>query len=98
MEKYGEQRPYKKLSEEIILALNNPVETDISNSFRRYLMERGDKNQELVDRIIDCKNLRYSKKETGSIMLRNLDPKEVAKNCQLFFANAYTEISTVFND
>ena len=35
MEEYGEQRPYKKLSEEIIHALDNPVEMDVANSFRR---------------------------------------------------------------
>ena len=95
VEEYGEQVPYKKLSEEIIVALDNPVEQDISRSFRRYIKERGSTNPELVERLIECRNLRYSKKETGSLMLRNLDPIVVAKNCQVFFAKAFREVQNL---
>lgn len=94
IEEYGTQVPYKKLSDEIIMALDSSVEQSISCSFRRYIKEKGSKNPELAERFIECKNLRYSKKETGSLMLRNLDPAVVADNCQLYFAKAYREIQS----
>lgn len=93
LEKYGEQRPYRKLSDEIIHALDNSTEEDISCSFRKYLMERGISNPELVNRLIECKYLRYSKKDTGSMMLRGLDPKKVAEKCQIYFAGACRDIA-----
>lgn len=95
IEEYGEQIPYKKLSDEIIAALDNPAEHDISSSFRRYIRERGANNPELAERFIECRRLRYSKKETGSLMLRNLDPTVVANNCRLYFANAFREIQAL---
>lgn len=75
---------YRKLSEEIQLAIRKNVKEEIirSSKFRK----------ELTLKIYQSKYLYYSKKLHGEKMLRNIDPSVVATKCRKYFFNTFNRL------
>jgi hypothetical protein len=75
---------YIKLSERLIEA----VQTEA----KEYIKALPGTNTEYVDQIVNSRCLYYSKKLHGDIMLRNIEPQNVAKDCTVYFRAVYFEL------
>lgn len=73
---------YKKLSDEIIHGLDGEFKVNLSE----------DSKNKLAISIAYNKQLYYSKSLHGDMMLREIMPDEVKKNCNIFFKEAYDQL------
>lgn len=86
IERYGYfEEEYKKLSDEIIRGLDGEFKVSLS----------GDTKNKLALNIAYNKHLYYSKSLHGDMMLREILPDEVNKNCNLFFKDAYEQLKSL---
>lgn len=85
LEKYGVfDGKYIKLSDELIKA--------IQFDSKEYIERLAGTNKEYVKQIVNSKSLYYSKKLHGDLMLRNILPENVAKECTYYFRNIFHKL------
>lgn len=85
IEKYGVfDGEYIKLSDQIIQAIQFDSKEYIKNLTRT--------NKRYVEQIVNSRCLYYSKKLHGDMMLRNIVPENVAKECFHYFRNTYYDL------
>lgn len=77
---------YVKLSDQIIDAIQIKV--------KEYINTLSNINLDYAKRIYESRDLYYSKKIHGYVMLNNIDPQIVAENCKVYFACFYRELLT----
>ena len=75
---------YLKLSEQLMKA----IRTDS----KQYISQLHGTNREIVDQILDSKELYYNKNLHGDIMLRNIDPVTVSRKCRKYFSPAFNKL------
>lgn len=75
---------YIKLSEQLVKA--------IQYDSKKYIESLPRVNKGYVNQIVNSRALYYSKKLHGDIMLRNIVPENVAKECQHYFRPTYCEL------
>lgn len=75
---------YTKLSDRIICAIQTEV--------KDYIGELKGIKLSYVKQIIESRDLYYSKKLHGDIMLRNIQPDIIADKCRKYFGGTYNEI------
>ena len=86
IEEYGWfENGYVKLSDQII----SVIQTNIKD----YVMMLPQANSDCVKQIIESRDLYYSKKLHGDIMLRNIRPDVVAKKCRKYFMGTHNELA-----
>lgn len=86
IEEYGVfEGKYYKLSDELIKA----IQTDA----KEYIGVLRNVNQEYVRKITESRDLYYSKKLHGQVMLNKIEPSKVAAICNKYFSNAYYALS-----
>lgn len=87
IEEYGwGKNGYVKLSDQII----SVIQTDIKDYVRK--LHRA--NPDCVKQIRESRDLYYSKKLHGDIMLRNICPGVVAEKCRQYFMGTYNELAS----
>jgi hypothetical protein len=87
IEEYGWfEGEYIKLSDQIIDAIQTGI--------KDYIREKKNSNASYVKQIVDSRNLYYSKKLHGDMMLRNIDPNIVMDKCRRYFGNTYSQIAS----
>lgn len=90
IEDYGfNNNTYIKLSDQIIYAMQGVI----AGLFKNVKSC----NKEYLKQIRYSKDLNYSKKLHGDIMLRQLEPKCVAKNCRKYFKPFYSDLLNLNN-
>ena len=75
---------YKKLSEELIKALYVPYRNDLDID-----------NEDIIELIKDNRELSYSKKIEGQIMLMYLNPKALERKCDVYFRDTMYQIQGI---
>ena len=86
IEDYGWfENGYIKLSDQII----SVIQTNIKD----YVRTLPQANSDCVKQIIESRDLYYSKKLHGDIMLRNISPDVVAEKCRRYFMGTYNELA-----
>lgn len=86
IEEYGWfENEYVKLSDQII----SVIQTNIKD----YVRTLPQANSDCVKQIIESRDLYYSKKLHGDIMLRNIRPDVVAEKCRQYFMGTYNELA-----
>lgn len=76
---------YKKLSDELILALDGDFKVQLNQEDTSVLAKS----------ISENKKLYYSKQNHGVLMLQNLRPETVQKKCPVYFAEAFAELAAL---
>ncbi len=88
IEEYGWfEDGYVKLSDRIICAIQTEV--------KEYIGKLQGVNSAYVKQLKESRDLYYSKKLHGDIMLRNIQPDIVAEKCRKYFAGTYNEIAYI---
>lgn len=86
IEDYGWfENGYIKLSDQII----SVIQTNIKD----YVRTLPQANSDCVKQIIESRDLYYSKKLHGDIMLRSISPDVVAEKCRQYFMGTYNELA-----
>ena len=86
IEEYGWfENGYVKLSDQII----SVIQTNIKD----YVRTLPQANSDCVKQIIESRDLYYSKKLHGDIMLRSIRPDVVAEKCRQYFMGTYNELA-----
>lgn len=84
MENYGYfMGEYKKLSDELILALDSDFKVMLNQEDTNVLSKSISENRKLY----------YSKQNHGVLMLQNLQPETVRGKCSVYFAEAFAELA-----
>ena len=70
----------------------NKIIEEIKPDSKEYIERLAGTNKEYVKQIVNSKSLYYSKKLHGDLMLRNILPENVAKECTYYFRNVYHKL------
>ncbi len=75
--------------------LSNRIFSAIQTEVKDYIGKLQGVNSAYVKELIESKDLYYSKKLHGDIMLRNIQPDIVAGKCRRYFAGTYNQIAYI---